>query len=300
LALGDLENRGLIYRKHGKGTFAYGRSTRIHRYLGVLIRSVQSAEHRPIAEMLRGAQTTMTELRSAILLMSSAPASWRPEKATSLGGVIVSPHNVTPEDLEVLRTRHLPHYIFTESDLGGPRIFLGQRQAARHMTEELLRLGHKRFGLLSGFDPMLDAIKRCGFHDALKDAGIDPAQVQEIAAEGGERGAFHAANDLLQLKVRPTAVLATDDSLGAMLSNQARRQFGLKVPEDLSIVGFHEWPYLSCIEPTLTTVRFEFFTAGQRAAEALSSAALTGEPLKDLHFEPTYRNGQTVGPAPKS
>jgi len=249
--------------------------------------------------MLRGAQTTMTELRSAILLMSSAPATWRPEKATSLGGVIVSPHNITAEDLEVLRTRQLPHYIFTETELAGPRIFLGQRQAARQMTEELLRLGHKRFGFLSGFDPVLDTIKRCGFHDALKDAGIDPAHAPEIAAEGGERGAYRAANDLLQLKVRPTGVLATDDSLGAMLSNQARRQFGLKVPDDLSIVGFHDWPYLSCIEPRLTTVHFEFFTAGQRAAEALSNAALTGEPLKDLHLEPTYRPGQTVGPAPK-
>jgi DNA-binding LacI/PurR family transcriptional regulator len=294
-----LENRGLIYRKHGKGTFAYGRSTRVHRYLGVLMKSVQSAEHRPIAEMLRGAQTTMSELRSAILLMSTAPASWRPEKATSLGGVIVSPQNVTTEDLDVLRTRHLPHYIFTESDLAGPRLFLNQRQAAHHMTEELLRLGHKRFGFLSGFDPMLDAIKRGGFHDALKDAGIDPAHAPEIAAQGGESGAYQAANDLLQLKARPTAVLATDDSLGSMLSYLARRQFGLKVPEDLSIVGFHDWPYLACIEPKLTTVRFEFFAAGQRAAEALSSAALTGEPLKDLCFEPTYRTGQTVGPAPK-
>src|SRR5277367_4580008 len=54
LALSDLENRGLIYRKHGKGTFAHGRSTRIHRYLGILMKSPQAAEHRPFAEMLRG------------------------------------------------------------------------------------------------------------------------------------------------------------------------------------------------------------------------------------------------------
>src|SRR5271163_2668258 len=53
LALSDLENRGLIYRKHGKGTFAHGRATRVHRYLGILMKSSASAGRRPIVEMLR-------------------------------------------------------------------------------------------------------------------------------------------------------------------------------------------------------------------------------------------------------
>ncbi len=298
LALGDLENRGLIYRKHGKGTFAHGRSTRVHRYLGILMKSAQAAEHRPIAELLRGVQTVMTELRSAVLLISNPPVCWRPEKASSLGGVIVMPQEVTAGDLEVLRNRNLPYLIFTESDLPGPRIFLHQRQAARHMTEELLRLGHRRFALLSGYVPMLDATKRLGFHDALKDAGIDPTQVPEISAHGDESGIFKAAQDVLNLNPRPTAVLATDDSLGSMVSFHARRKFGLKVPEDISIASFHDWPYLKFIEPALTTVRFDFRAAGQRAAEALSSCALTGEPVTDIELEPVFCAGQTIGPAP--
>src|SRR5271165_6453258 len=60
LALSDLENRGLIYRVHGKGTFAHGHSTRVHRYLGILMKSPQTAAQRPIAEMIRGAQTVMS------------------------------------------------------------------------------------------------------------------------------------------------------------------------------------------------------------------------------------------------
>ena len=50
--------------------------------------------------MLRGVQTVMASLHSAILLISTPPVNWRPEKASSLGGVIVVPENVTPEDLE--------------------------------------------------------------------------------------------------------------------------------------------------------------------------------------------------------
>jgi LacI family transcriptional regulator len=300
LALGDLENRGLIYRKHGKGTFAHGRSTRVHRYLGILMKSPQAAEHRPFAEMLRGVQSTMASLHSAILLISTTPETWRPEKATSMGGVIVTPENVTPADLEVLRNRNLPYLNFTESDLPGPLVNVGQRQAARHMTEELLRLGHKRFAILSGYDAMLDATKRRGIHDALKDAGIDPAQVTEISANGEESGIFQAARRVLDLNPRPTAVLATDDSLGSMLSFHARRTLGLSLPRDLSIVSFHDWPFLKYIEPALTTVHFEFFAAGQKAAAALSNAALTGAAMQDINIEPAYRPGQTIGPAPGS
>jgi len=298
LALGDLENRGLIYRKHGKGTFAHGRSTRVHRYLGILMKSPHTAEHRPFAEMLRGAQTVMASLRSAILLASTAPEGWHADKAASLGGVIVAPEDVTMADLEVLRNRNLPYLILTEIELPGPRIILGQRKAAKTMTEELLRLGHRRFALLTGYDAMLDGVKRLGMHDALKDAGIDPAQVMEVSAHGDESSIFEAARSVLKVKPRPTAILAMDDSLGRMLMFHGRTM-SIKVPEDLSIVSFHDWAYLKYIEPALTTVHFEFFAAGQKAAEALSSAALTGEPLQDIVFEPCYRPGQTMGPAPK-
>ncbi len=103
LALSDLENRGLIYRKHGKGTFAHGSATRVHRYLGILMKSPQATEHRPVTDMLRGAQMVMASLRSAILLASNPPEVWQPEKASSMGGVVVVPQNVTAQDLEVLR-----------------------------------------------------------------------------------------------------------------------------------------------------------------------------------------------------
>ncbi len=262
------------------------------------MKSVQAAEHRPITEMLRGAQTVMTSLRSAILLISTPPEGWRPEKASSLGGVIVVPQNVTTEDLEIIRNRNLPYFLFTESELPGPRVSLCQRKAARHMTDELLRLGHRRFALLSGFDTMLDEQKRLGLHDALREAGIDPAKVPEISAHGDESGTLQAAREVLSLDPRPTAVLATDDSLGSMLSFHARRALNLHVPGDLSIVSFHDWPFLTYVEPALTTVRFNFFEAGKRAAEALSDSALTGQPLGDISFEPTYRPGQTIGPAP--
>ncbi len=262
------------------------------------MKSPEVAEHRLIGEMIRGAQTVMASVRAGILLISTSPEEWRPEKASSLGGVIVVPQDVTSKDLDVIKNRNLPYLIFAESDLHGPHIDLGQRKAARHMTEQLLRLGHRRIALLTGYDTCLDTPKRMGIHDALREAGIDPAQVREFSIHGNESGIYETTRELLLLRPRPTAVVAFDDSLGSMVSFQARRKEGLQVPADLSIVSFHAWPYLNYVEPALSTVRFEFFTAGQRAAEALNNASLTGEPVQGLNFEPTYQTGQTLGPAP--
>jgi DNA-binding LacI/PurR family transcriptional regulator len=267
--------------------------------LGILTRVPQSIGTRPISELIHGVQTVASALHSATLLINTPPEVWRPEKASSLGGVIVIPQGVTAADLEIITTRNLPYYIFTESELPGARIFFRQRAAARKVTEELLKLGHRRFAILSGYEAMLDTTKRAGIHEALRDAGIDPAQVPEIVVQRDESKIFQTAREVLNLKPRPTAVIATDDSFAAVLDLEARRSGHLKVPEDISIVGFHAWPFLEHREQPLTTTRFDFFAGGQKAAEGLISASLTGEAPKDIALEPTFHPGTTIGPAPK-
>jgi len=296
LALGDLENRGLIYRKHGKGTFAHGRSKRVHKAIGTLLKTPHMVEHRPIAEIMRGVQSVLSSQRLSAMMICMPPEEWTSEMASSLGGVIVFPQDVTSKDIDVLRNRKLPYLLVGKTDLPGPQIRFGQIDAARVMTEKLLQLGHQHIALLTGYDPLLDAQKRTGVHQALRAAGIDPASVPEISAQGEESDRLKAVSDLLKLEPRPTAVLAFDDSLGSLLSFYARRHENIRVPEDLSIVGFHDIPYLRYFEPMITTVRFEFFKAGQRAAETLNHAAITGEEAKNLVFEPVYCPGQTLIP----
>ena len=126
LALGDLENKGLIFRKQGKGTFAHGCLARIHRHIGVLLKSHQSAENRPLVEFLRGVQSVMRPLRSGIILIDQSPEEWRPELASILAGVIVMPKEVTTKELENLKDRNLPFLIVGTSELPGPCILLNQ------------------------------------------------------------------------------------------------------------------------------------------------------------------------------
>jgi len=298
LALGDLENRGLIYRRHGKGTFAHGRASRIYRNIGVLVRS-SASENRAVAELVRGVQSAQMEIGSGVMLIGLPPAQWRPEMASMLSGVVIFPWEVNADDLAVLRDRQLPFLLVGESELSGPRIVMGQREAARTMAEKLLRLGHRSLAIFSGPGAAgLDWPKRRGINDAMQNAGLDPTDIQEFAADGRESTTVRVAEAILASSPRPTAVIALDDSLAGILSFKARRQAGLRVPEDLSIVSFHDWPFLAEVEPTLCTVRFNFFAAGLQAAESLNHASQTGEPVTDIMFRPTYLEGATVGAAP--
>jgi len=149
LALGDLEHRGLIYRVHGKGTFAHGRSTRIHRHIGVLIKSPLASENRPLGEILRGVQTFVRPLRSTVILISQPPEEWGPQLASILSGVIVVAENVTPHDLENLSARRLPFLMVGETDLPGPRVHLNPKDTPGNRNMNFFAIGQNAAKALS-------------------------------------------------------------------------------------------------------------------------------------------------------
>ena len=124
LALSDLENRGLIFRRHGKGTFAHGCSHRIYRNIGILIRA-SSSENRATAEFVRGVHSLQGENCAGVTLISVTPEEWNADVARSLSGVIVMASEATAKDLTALRDRNVPYLLLGETDLAGPKILLG-------------------------------------------------------------------------------------------------------------------------------------------------------------------------------
>ena len=117
LALGDLEHRSFIYRRHGKGTYAHGRSKRASRSLGILIKSPDALKQASIVEIIRGVQAVSVTLRSSLVLISASPLEWRPEMASSLAGVIVMDPGVTADELGIIKKNNLPFFCIQEPDL---------------------------------------------------------------------------------------------------------------------------------------------------------------------------------------
>lgn len=137
-------------------------------------------------------------------------------------------------------------------------------------TKHLLDLGHTRIGLIThnqdfhNVKPIND-----GYHHALQEAGlkIDPNLISRVPGFDTTAGT-QGMQELLLLKDPPTAVFAFTDlaALGAM---QIIKKEGLRIPEDLSIVGFNNIPAAAFLEPTLTTVAAPSLELGQTAMKML-------------------------------
>jgi LacI family transcriptional regulator len=150
------------------------------------------------------------------------------------------------------------------------------REAVRGATAFLVEQGHKAIGLIAGPHGFRSAReRRQGFEDALAQAGIKLPR--SLIAEGNytfESG-IAAAEKLLDLSPRPTAIFASNDEMAAGVVHAARTR-GIDVPADLSVMGFDDTPIAAHIWPPLTTVRWPIVSMARSAA--LKLLAAVGDP----------------------
>lgn len=177
------------------------------------------------------------------------------------------------------------HMIETRDRLGG-------REAARHLAE----LGHTRIGFISGPPNFRSSHeRRSGFEEALNERGL--ALTKMFVAEGGytfESG-IACGLHLLSMSPRPTAIFAGNDEMAAGVL-QAARESGLRVPEDLSVVGFDDFQIASRVWPALTTIRTPTREIGRLAVERLMAREDEGRDPKGRLPTLVVRNSS--GPAP--
>ena len=144
-------------------------------------------------------------------------------------------------------------------------LFVDNRVAAQAATRHLLDGGHRNVAMIAGPGGPSSA-RVAGYQLALADAGLQPRVVHaaDFATEPGTR----AMTELLRRDPRPTAVFAANDLLavGALV---AVRDSGLRVPDDVAIVGFDDIAIAALVTPRLTTVRQFQDRLGRRAAEML-------------------------------
>ena len=145
-------------------------------------------------------------------------------------------------------------------------------------THHLIDLGHKRIGFIGVSLTEGLRLKRFqGYLEAMHEQGL---QVEERLIVGGRNGAeqmpgysteemgYDGMVKLLQLKRRPTAVFARNDYTAVGALNAIKRA-GLRIPEDIAIIGYDDIPLASHTSPTLTTVRQPTREQGRTAAEFL-------------------------------
>jgi LacI family transcriptional regulator len=150
-----------------------------------------------------------------------------------------------------------------------PCVSAAHAAGARAATNHLLALGHRRIAAITGPKGWVATEeRRNGYHAALAAAGVLPHAELEVEGHWRIPHGFAAASVLLDLEPQPTAIFAFNDNMaiGAM---QAARERGLRVPDDLSIVGFDDLEEAALVTPALTTVRQPLAEMGRMAVSLL-------------------------------
>jgi len=162
-------------------------------------------------------------------------------------------------------------------DDAGHMVASNDREAVREATQYLIEHGHELIGLIEGPDGFRSAReRRLGFEDALADAGH--SLPRSLIARGNytfETGVT-AAERLLDLSPRPTAIFASNDEMAAGVVFAARER-GIAVPEELSVIGFDDTPIAAHIWPPLTTVRWPIVSMARSAARKLVGDMVGGQ-----------------------
>ena len=218
-------------------------------------------------------------------------------------GLILPPSVSEDDDLiEMLREHDVDYVRIASGMLDTPsRMILthdseGAAQAARH----LCALGHERIAHIHGPESFRSAHeRRGGFQRALQEDGR--ALMPDLTIEGGYTfdSGLQAMERLLYRKQRPTAVFAGNDEM-ATGAYVAVRKAGLRIPEDVSIVGFDDTPIAGRLWPALTTVRLPIREMGRAAAGLLLEQAAGAEREEVISFTPEIVVRESTAAAPRS
>ncbi|WP_423462919.1 LacI family DNA-binding transcriptional regulator [Promicromonospora sp. MS192] len=168
---------------------------------------------------------------------------------------------------------------------------------ARTATEHLIGLGHTRIGYLGGRADLESArLRELGFREAMAAAGLTPDPT--LVLEGGYRPdrSDRPTHDLLERPDRPTAVFAAND-LSAIHVIQVAQELGLRVPEDLSVIGFDDIPEAAASTPPLTTVAQSLHEMGAEALRMVIAMLESGE-TAGRHTRLTTRLVERASTAP--
>lgn len=186
-------------------------------------------------------------------------------------GLLLIMPRLVPGHIEKLEKIDLPmvlvNYCRTETSL--PVVRGDNRNGARDAVNHLLALGHRRIGFLAGSGSTGQSQERQrGYTEALKQAGIATDKNLIVMADFKQNIAFELCTTLFDLADPPTAIFAANDAM-ALGAIDAARAHGLRVPEDISVVGFDDIPLASHVHPKLTTLRQPLSAIGDAAVQEL-------------------------------
>ncbi|GBF73773.1 LacI family transcriptional regulator [Paenibacillus sp. 598K] len=176
------------------------------------------------------------------------------------------------------------------------RVYVDEREGAQLATQYLIHLGHRDIAFVGGYSYMSNTLQRLqGFQRAMRDNGLKPRKEWVLDGDFSVDSGKQYFNRLLQLSTLPTAVFCANDlvAVGVM---KAAHKAGIRVPEDLSIVGFDDIPYAANSIPELTTVSLKCYEVGRIAADQICGMMDGDKAIKTIKVRPELAIRESAAP----
>lgn len=277
--------------------------------IGIMVNDLQSSV---INEIIGAASEAVRKLNMDLIIYNSIS---EPENGQHKGlnnmlhglcdGLLLILPRISDSHIKLLEQSKLPVVLvnYCRDNTSLPVVRGGNVDGAAAATRHLLQLGHTRIAFIAGSPYTGQSQERQqGYQDALRAAGITPDPQLVAQGDFGRSSGYEAAHALLLQDDAPTAIFAANDEM-AMGAIDAVRAHNLRMPQDVSVVGFDDIASAAQVKPGLTTVRQPLGAISEAAVrELLMRVSGTGGYQDKIEFpsELVLRESTAAAPAPRA
>jgi LacI family repressor for deo operon, udp, cdd, tsx, nupC, and nupG len=295
-AMGELEQKDIIHRIQGKGTFIKNldpkaiahSSSSARNNIGIYISSNTSRQHPFFLEFIEQIERQGGFMDLTVSITSDISQICNKDNFNGIILVSRAPLDVLLE----LEERKIPFVLtyehFETYGREFPSVLFDSADSTYKLTEHLIKLGHKRIALFTGalkgeLKGEGSRSKLKGYKEALEKFGIqyDASLIKECDFDNDTT--MNMLDEILQMDNPPTAIIASDD-IGAVITINKLLSKGLKLPEDFAVVGGGDFKLNSMSYLPLTTYRFPTEKIGAKAVCLLYKMS-NGLPCKKIVWE---------------
>lgn len=259
------------------------------------------------APFIGGVESALADVDQSLLLRFVADPATEQDAYRKLwdsgrvDGVVLADLRHHDTRIDFLEQLQMPAVTLNRADRDAPfpAVTLDDQEGTQDAVEYLVGLGHTRIAYVGGPEIYLHSTRRrLAWEAALESHGLRSRDV--IETDFSAAGGALATTQLLALPAagRPTAILFANDSM-AIAGVVAAQQAGLRVPQDLSVIGFEDSELSAHVNPPLTTIHSDSFAWGRNAAEVLLQFVQTGDSSQERNLPPArlvIRNSATARP----
>jgi len=249
---------------------ARGLVTKQSKLIGLIVPNISNPF---FPELCRGAEDEASERGYSLVICNSDDSSEKEEryirilKEQQVDGLILSSLSGLSKSSTDFLSKNLYYVLLDRKDTGQvPGVYLENEEGGYLAGKHLIELGHQRIACITGPASILNSRDRVdGFKRALTENGLEPTVICE--GDFGIESAYHQAKKILT-KGDISAIFTCNDLMACGVY-RAAHELSLRIPEDLSVIGFDDIPLISALIPKLTTIRQNTYEMGRKSAELL-------------------------------